>query len=241
MREKIYNIIEVGTDDTIGKAYDFLMMITIIISIIPLCVHGENQAELVIDIITVSIFIIDYLLRLITADYKLKEGKKSFVKYPFTAMAVIDLISILPSLSIINRGYKLVKVVRLIRTFRIFRVFKTFRYSKNIMMIVNVLKRQKDSLFAVCIFAFGYIFIAAIVMFNVEPETFPTIFEALYWATISLTTVGYGDVYAVTTIGKAITMLTSVLGVAVVTLPAGVIIAGYQEELNKMKQDDSEE
>lgn len=86
-------------------------------------------------------------------------------------------------------------------------------------------------------FSVAYILISALVMFNAEPETFLTMFDAIYWATISLTTVGYGDVYATTEIGKIITMISSVLGIAVVALPAGIIIAGYQEELNKSKKE----
>ena len=92
-----------------------------------------------------------------------------------------------------------------------------------------------DSLLVVCGFAVAYIIVAALVMFNVEPDTFETMYDALYWATISLTTVGYGDVYATTDIGQFITMVSSVLGIAIVALPSGIIIAGYQEELQEMK------
>ncbi len=70
-------------------------------------------------------------------------------------------------------------------------------------------------------------------MFTVEPTTFDTFFDALYWATISLTTVGYGDIFAVSTLGKLITMVSSVLGIAIVALPAGIITAGYMNEIMK--------
>ena len=75
--------------------------------------------------------------------------------------------------------------------------------------------------------------ISALIMFNVESATFPSFFDAVYWATVSLTTVGYGDIYAVSTIGKVITMLSSVFGIAIVALPAGIVTAGYMEEINK--------
>ena len=87
----------------------------------------------------------------------------------------------------------------------------------------------------VCVLAVGYIFISALVIFNVEPETFNNFFDAIYWATVSLTTVGYGDIYAVSMAGKFITMISSVFGIAIVALPAGIITAGYMEELNKDK------
>lgn len=236
MRENIFEIIEVdSTGNIYSKTYDIFMMTTIIISILPLWFHQNYPIFRTIDIITVSIFILDYILRLMTADYKLNRGTASFLLYPFTFMAIIDLISILPSLTIINNGYRLLKISRLFRTFRVFKVFKSFRYSKNISMILNVFKKQKDSLLVVAGFALGYIIISAMVMFNTEPETFPTMFDAIYWATISLTTVGYGDVYAVSEVGKVITMISSILGVAVVALPAGIIMAGYHDELKKDK------
>ena len=81
--------------------------------------------------------------------------------------------------------------------------------------------------------ALGYILISALIIFNIEPETFDTFFDAIYWATVSLTTVGYGDIYPVSFAGKIITMCSSVMGIAVVALPASIITAGYMEELNK--------
>ena len=72
-------------------------------------------------------------------------------------------------------------------------------------------------------------------VFNVEPESFDNFFEAIYWATVSLTTVGYGDIYPVTSVGRVITMISSVFGIAVVALPAGIITAGYMKELEDRK------
>lgn len=236
MRKRLFEIIEVGKDgDKVSNLYDAFMMLSIVVSIIPLWSHATNYAFEVIDKITVVIFIIDYLLRLFTADLKLKRGTASFILYPFSLMAIIDLLSILPSLTIMRQGFKLFKLFRLFRTFKVFRVFKAFRYSKNIQRIMNVFKKQKDSLLTVAGFAMAYILISALVMFNAEPETFENMFDAIYWATVSLTTVGYGDVYATTDVGKFITMLSAVLGVAVIALPAGIIMAGYQEELAREK------
>ena len=163
------------------------------------------------------------------------KGGAVVIKTAFTPMALVDLLSILPSLTVLAKGYRLLKIFRLLRTFKVFRVFKAFRYSKNINMVINVFRKQKDSLMVVGGFAIGYILISALVIFNAEPETFETMYDAIYWATISLTTVGYGDVYATTTIGKFITMISAVLGIAIVALPAGIIIAGYQDELEEIK------
>jgi voltage-gated potassium channel len=237
MRKRIFDIIEVDKDgDKISAFYDWFMMITILISIIPLWFHVDYKAFKIIDIVTVTIFIIDYFLRWFTSDFRLNYGKWSFAVYPVTPWAIIDLLSIIPSIGILQKGFKLFKLLRLFRTFKVFRIFKAFRYSKSINIIINIFKTQKDSLLVVCGFSVSYILISALVMFNAEPETFNTVFDAIYWATISLTTVGYGDVYAVSRVGKIITMVSSVLGVAIVALPAGIIIAGYQEEVKKLKK-----
>lgn len=236
IRKRIFEIIEVGSEeDKASRAYDVFMMLVIIISIIPLCSHNTTRLFTIIDRITVVVFIVDYLLRLLTADIKLEKGVISFLVYPFSFMAIIDLLSILPSLTVLANGYRLLKIFRLFRTFKVFRVFRAFRYSKNICMVLNVFRKQRDSLMVVFGFAIAYVVISALVIFNAEPETFPTMFDAIYWATISLTTVGYGDVYATSEVGKFITMVSAVLGIAIVALPAGIIIAGYQDELAEMK------
>ena len=148
-------------------------------------------------------------------------------------MAIVDLVSILPSLSIISNGFKVLRVLRMIRALRVFRVFKTIRYSKNFEIIGRVLKSSKNSLMAVGVLAVGYIIVSALIIFNVEPDSFKSFFDAIYWATVSLTTVGYGDIYPVTTIGRLITMASSIFGIAIVALPAGIITAGYMKEIKE--------
>lgn len=233
-RTKIYDVIEVSEDSTTaGKIYDGVMISAIILSLVPLVFKEMSAALVVIDRVTAFMFIIDYLLRLATADIKMKEKNMSFLLYPFTPMALVDLISILPSFSLLGGEFKLLRIFRLFRGLRIFRVFKMFRYSKNIVIIANVIKKQKTALLAVCSLAAAYILLAALIIFNVEPDTFDTFFDAIYWATISLTTLGYGDIYPVTTAGQIVTMLSAVLGVAVIAMPAGVITAGYMNELEE--------
>lgn len=179
------------------------------------------------------IFIADYLLRLLTADLKLKRGALSFFLYPVTPIAVIDLLAIMPTFLAIASGFRLVKLLRLFRTFRVFRSFKMFRYSKSIEIIVDVIRAQREPLAAVGSLAVGYVLISALVIFSVEPDTFGTSFDAIYWAAVSLTTMGCGDIYPVTTIGRVVTMLSSFVGIAIVALPSGIITAGYMDKLNK--------
>lgn len=241
MRNRVFEIIELGReDDKTSLIYDICMFLTIIISLIPLTTKSSNSIFTIIDIVTVCIFIVDYLLRLCTADIKMRDGMLSFVKYPFTFMAIIDLISILPSLIPVNSGLKVFKLLRMgktLKAFKMFKIIKTFRYSKNISIIVNVFKKQKDSLTIVGWLAVTYVLISALIIFNVEPDTFDTFFDAVYWAVVSLTTVGYGDVYCISVVGKIITMISALFGIAIVALPAGILTAGYMEEIAKDKNE----
>ena len=236
MRKKLFSIIE-STENVskLSNVYDFIMMVTIVISVVPLAFKETNTVFQWIDYITVTIFILYYFLRLITADYKLKKSVISFVVYPITPMAVIDLISILPSITILNSSFRLLKLLRLLRTLKVLRAFKFLRYSKSFDIITNVFRKQKKVLSAVATMAVAYILISALVIYNVEPESFETFFDAIYWATISLTTVGYGDIYPITTIGRIVTMISSAFGIAIIALPSGVITAGYLEEISKDK------
>lgn len=234
MRKKLFSIIEPADDgNVLSTVYDFIMMATIIASIIPLAFKETNVVFQWIDYITVSIFILDYFLRLITADYKLNKSVSSFFIYPTTPMAIIDLFSILPSVTVLNSGLKLLKLFRLLRTLKVLRIFKFLRYSKSFDIIVNVFKKEKKVLSAAATIAFAYVVVSALVIYNVEPESFETFFDAIYWATISLTTVGYGDIYPVTTVGRIVTMVSSVFGIAIIALPSGVITAGYLSEVSK--------
>lgn len=148
-------------------------------------------------------------------------------------MAIVDLLAILPAFLTAVPGLRMLKIFRLLRTFRVFRAFKIFRYSKNITIIVNVIHKQKTALLTVATLAIGYVLISALVIFNVEPDTFGDFFDAIYWATVSLTTVGYGDLYPVTVTGRIVAMVSSFIGIAIVALPAGIITAGYMDEIQK--------
>ncbi len=235
MREKIYNIIEPYENESkASKAYDVFMIITICVSLIPLMFQKQTLILQIMDKVTVSIFIVDYILRLITADYKYNRHEVlSFVRYPFSPMAIIDILTILPSITPLNGVFKALRVLRFLRALR---VIRALRYSKSVKIIISAVSKQRESLLAVLAFALGYVFVTAIMMYQVEPKTFNNFFEALYWATVSLTTVGYGDIFATTTVGRIFTMLSAFVGIAIVALPAGIITAGYLDELREIKE-----
>ena len=126
---------------------------------------------------------------------------------------------------------------------RILRIFKFIRYSESIQVLGRVFKKEKNVLLTVLWIAVFYVFLTALIMFNAEPHinpvtgetTFKTFFDALYWATVTLTTVGYGDMVPATEVGRIVSMISSLFGVAVIALPSGVITASYLDELRMTK------
>lgn len=232
MRKTIFSLLENEHPTLASKSYHFLMVLTILISLYPLTIKEAGTLGLHIERFTSILFLLDYLLRLLTADYALKKGKLSFIYYPVTFLALTDLLSLLPVLSLFHQSLKLLKIIRLARLLRIFRFI---RYSRNLQILLAVLQKQREALLIVGSLAIGYIFLSALLIFNLEPQTFPNFFDALYWATISLTTVGYGDIFAASFVGKVVTMISSLLGVAIVALPAGIITAGYMKEIQNLK------
>ena len=241
MRKRIYEIIEPSRKgDRPSLAYDIFMLIAITASIVPLMFVEDTKAFRVIEQITVTIFILDYLLRWMTADYRMGKKAWSFVLYPFTGWAIVDLLSILPGLSVLSRGFKILRVTRLLR---ILRLVKFIRYTEKIQVLGKVIRKEKGVLLTVLGIAVFYVFLTALIMFNAEPHVNPvtgaTVFEdffdALYWATVTLTTVGYGDLTPVTDIGRLVSMLSSLFGVAIIALPSGVITARYLEELRSQR------
>ena len=237
-RKRLFEIIEAASEeDRISNVYDVVMMITIVVSLIPLAFKTEYPAFVTIENVAVVIFSLDYILRLATADFKMNKGAASFLLYPFTPMAILDLICILPSLNLLGGGFRIVKVLRLLRTFRVFRVFKAVRYSKSIQIIKSVFKESRRPLITVIFLAIGYVVLSALVIFNAEPDTFDNFFDAVYWATVSLTTMGYGDITPVTTVGRIITMLSSIFGIAIIALPSGIITAGLMEQILRQRDE----
>lgn len=232
MRKRVFEIIELSREgDRLSGLYDAFMMAVILLSMVPLAFKESNGGFVLIERAAAAIFILDYLLRLWTADLKLGKGWRSFLLYPFTPMALVDLLAVLPTFFAVAAGLRLAKLLRLFRTFRVFRSFKMFRYSRSFEIIAGVIRDQRGPLLAVGTLAVGYVLVSALVIFNVEPDTFGTFFDAVYWATVSLTTMGYGDIYPVTTVGRVVTMLSAFVGIAIVALPSGIITAGYMDRL----------
>lgn len=238
-RKKIFDIIEQAHGSVISKVYDWFMLLMIVISIGPLALRENYPIFEIMDKIAVTAFIIDYLLRWLTEDIRMgKEGQwHCFFLYPITPFAIVDMLSIIPSFIVCNRALKLFRITRLLK---ILRVFKFIRYSKHMQILIRVMKKEAKILMTVGLIALGYIFVTALIMFNIEESAmFEDFFDALYWATTTLTTVGYGDIYPSTDIGRLISMLSSLMGVAIIALPSGVITASYLDELREERTSDT--
>lgn len=246
-RQRLYSIIEKDTDHSkTSMAYDCFMLVMIVLSLIPLMFATQSIILIWFDRISVTAFIFDYFARWVTADFRHPNRNPvvAFATYPFTFMAIIDLLSILPSLNLIGRTYKVLRTIRLLK---LLRLLKVLRYSTRIQMLFRVFKKERHVLLTVLAIAIFYIFTTALIMFNVElnkPDAegivvFDSFFDALYWATTSLTTVGYGDVYPVSDFGRLISMMSSLFGIAIIALPSGVITASYLEELKQLKKKDN--
>ncbi len=233
-KRRIYEVVEAsGVGDASSKAYDVLMTTTVIVGMIPLTLKKDNNFTVAIEIMTCIILFIDYCARVYTADYKMGyKSFKAFIAYIFTPLAIFDLLSILP---IVYLFLPVSSVIGLLKLFRVFRVLKLIRYSKTMVIISNVIRKVKSQLVAVLILITIYIFVSAMLIFQLEPTLFDTFFDALYWATISITTIGYGDIYPKTDMGRLITMVSALVGVAVIALPSGMITAAYMNEISKKK------
>ena len=233
MRRRIYQMIEKSdADNGESMLYDRFMIGCILLSILPLCFKEETPALFWLDQITLGIFVVDYILRWITADFKLRAGRKSFLQYPTTFFAMIDLLAILSSLTPLNTTVRLVRIMRLPRCMK---TLKLLRYSHGFHLMLRVFRKKKNDLISVCVLALGYIFLSALLLFQLEPDTFATYFDAVYWSTVTLMTVGYGDFYPVTVFGKAIMIVSSFLGVVVFALPTGIITAAYLDEIGNKR------
>jgi voltage-gated potassium channel len=230
----------------LSQIYDFVMLAMILLSIVPLMFVEDFPVFRIFEIVTAIVFVFDYICRWLTADLQLKRGAVSYLLYPVTPMAIVDLLSILPAFGMMSQSFKLLRLTRLLK---VVRLIKVFRYSDKIVIFLRVLVKERHVLLSVLAMAIFYIFITALVMFNAEPhlnpetgeETFHSFFDALYWATVTLTTVGYGDLCPVTDIGRVVSMLSSLFGVAIIALPSGVITASYLDELRELKKRETKE
>lgn len=250
IRKRIFEIIEIieiaKDDDVPSKVFDIGLISIICLSIVSIIISSfENLSDNVLlalrifEVFSVIVFTIEYLLRLWTARYAYPNSKVPMLRYICSFMAIIDLLAILPFYIPLTFSVDL-RFLRILRLFRIIRVFKLNRYSSAMETVAKVLKNEKEKLFYT-IFIMGILIIfTSSLMYYVEnpaqPDKFPNIISSIWWAVATLTTVGYGDVYPITAIGKFLSGVIAILGIGIVALPTGIISSGFMSEMNSKRK-----
>ncbi len=237
MRTRIYEIVaRPKRGDNASCLYDLFIVVVSIASILPIIFRADSIGEFgehalsTVDVVAVYILCFDYLLNWMT--YDIARGKRGkwteFLKYPFTFTAIINLLSILPTLNLLPSGFLFLRALRIIRL---------FRYSKHLTVIVNVFVHERKTLGSAVVLALAFIFTTALLMFTFEPTTFDNFVDALYWSTITLTTIGFGDITPVSDLGYILTSVTSIVGIFILALPAGIMTGGFLQQLRQQEEE----
>ena len=243
MKKKIY--------DLINKNPFFIKFIygLIILNVISLILESYKDIRSqfggfleIFEIISVIIFTIEYLLRLWTSNlnenYLGTSISKRF-KFGFSTLGLVDLVAILPFYIPFLIPFDL-RIVRILRLFRLLRIFKLGRYSKSLKTINSVLKETKSELAITIFVAFILLVFSSTLMYyienDVQPENFASIGHSFWWAVATLTTVGYGDVYPLTGLGKVLSAIIALIGIGFIALPTGIISSAFIEKIQEQKR-----
>lgn len=250
IKKRVFEIISKAEDgDQASKIFDWSIMILIALSIISIILESfasiydkYHPVFQTFEVITVVVFTIEYLLRIWTADLLFPEAKHPHLKYVFSFMAIIDLLAILPFyLPFVSADLRFLRMMRLFRLFRLLRVFKLGRYFEALQIIVKVIRTSGPQLIMSVVICFFVMLFSAIIMYTVEnpvqPEQFPNVISSLWWAICTLTTVGYGDVYPITHVGRFFASLISLVGIGIIAIPTGIIAAGFNQVIMREKEE----
>ena len=251
IKRRVFDIINKADDnDRASKVFDILIVMLITLSVVAIVLESfENLASKyekvfsIFDVFSVVVFTIEYLLRIWTADLLYPNEKHPRLKYIASPMAIIDLLAILPFyLPFISADMRFLRMLRLFRMSRLLRIFKLGRYIDALRIIGEVIKKQASQLIISIVICGIVMLFSSIIMYTVEnpvqPEQFPNVIASLWWAICTLTTVGYGDVYPVTTLGRFFAALISFVGIGIVAIPTGIIAAGFSSVINKEDAED---
>lgn len=232
LKWKVYNLIrDDDENDLVSNIFDGVIISLIIINVIMVIVDTFNglsnwyqSLSDVIEIVSVIIFTAEYLLRIWTATYIYTDKCPVLARLRYIAsfMAMIDL-----------------RVLRALRMVRLLRLFKANRYSNAMRTIGNVFKKRASQLVSSFIVIFILMIIASVLMCDAEksaqPDKFSNAISGLWWAVATFTTVGYGDIYPITAIGKILSGVIAILGIGLVAVPTGIISAGFMEQIEEEK------
>ena len=249
LRQRVFKMVSVGVvDDRINQSYDFLSTGMLLVNLIGAFAGTFDTVALrydtlldQIEAVTVAFFAIDYLLRMYTAPclYPDESGYKPYLRYAISGAGIIDIMSFLPYYLPLFFPAGAV-AFRLIRVARILRLFRINAYYDSMNVISDVLKSKSQQLLSSVFIIFVLMLASSLAMYSIEHDAQPTIFKnafsGLWWAVSTLLTVGYGDIYPITPLGKAFGILITFLGVGMVAIPTGIISAGFVEQYSRLKR-----
>lgn len=242
LQSRIFDVLD--PDDTSGPLSHFaniilmiLIVLSVIVAFISTFTEGESQTLNLLELIFVIIFIVEYVLRVWTSSLIYPELSPGLARLKFiiSPMAIIDFVSILPFfLPLVGFSSGAIRTLRLVR---LLRVFKINRYTDSLYLIGKVLRTRATQLISSIAVIVTLIFIAAMLMYDVEhtaqPEVFKNAFSAMWWAMSTITTVGYGDIYPITNLGRILSAIVTFLGIGLTAIPTGIISAGFIEQLQE--------
>ncbi|MBR1584350.1 MAG: ion transporter [Clostridia bacterium] len=245
-KENIFDIVSKDDgDNRASRVFDLLIMGLIVLSVVTIVLESFDDLNTryralfsAFESFTVAIFTVEYALRIWTADLLYPNEKHPRLKYVFSFLAIIDLMAILPFyLPFLSADFRFLRMVRLLRLFRLFRVFKMGRYLEALQTVMQVIRASASRLVIAVVLCFFVMLFSAIIMYTVEnpvqPEQFPNVIASLWWAICTLTTVGYGDVYPITAVGRFFAALISLVGIGIIAIPTGIIAAGFTTAIDQ--------
>lgn len=244
IRYLVYEALEKGAyEDIVSKIVDIFLIFLISLNVVCVFVETCNINDQIknilnkLELFSIIIFTIEYFLRLWASPEiypELKAGKAR-IKYAFTFLAIIDLLSILPFYLPFVANMDL-RILRALRLFRLLNIIKFNRYSSSMKIISKVLLAKAIDLLSSIFIISILILVTSVLMYYIEhehqPEVFTNAFSGLWWAIVTFTTVGYGDAYPVTVIGKILGGIVSIFGIGLIAVPTGIISSGFMEYKN---------
>ena len=244
----VFEIIQPSADATnaplLSKIFDSVIMTLIVFSVLSVftCTFAIPdwlfRILIRVEFVSIIVFTIEYALRIWTANLLYPELNpiRARIRYITSPMAIIDLISILPFLVPVLHTYNLIGV-RVFRLIRLLRIFKLNRYSDALAAIGDVFRSKAQQMIASTFFVFIILILASLLIYYAEhdtqPEQFANAFSGLWWAVATLTTVGYGDIYPITPLGRFLGAIIAILGIGVVAVPTSILSAGFMGMLEK--------
>jgi voltage-gated potassium channel len=250
IKECVYNVIrDDDENDIVSTIFDSIIVLLIVINVLLLALDTFNEIRQhiekfykYIDFISIIVFSIEYGLRVWTAEYIFTSlpPNQSRIKYVFSPKALIDFIALL-SFCLPLMSYSNFKLLRTIRLLRILNLLKLNRYSKSLLTLGKVIKAKSmqivSSFFIVSVLIISTSLLMYYIENNAQPGSFDNAFSSLWWTIATLTTVGYGDIYPVTTLGKILGIFISLMGIGLIAIPTGIISAGFIEQLDGGKKE----